>query len=189
MKRQKRKRRTDSHSVQQDRTLANRTDIAPIELIGEIADKPSAKVIALRSVRNDPLARIHAQKKITDLQYAAAREYQSLHDRSQRGRIQAMDYERPFIDGRAAGETILDGQMRATDTLRQINVALGENGLSWVTDILVTGMNLREACAKRGRFDKTYQRFAGVHLAECLDVIAAKLGMMTQPQPPISVAA
>lgn len=171
--------------------LTLNTPTALIEIVDPHAAEPGDKIITYRSLRSDPIAAIHAQDGVNDIQYDAARRMQGLYERSQIGSIQAMDCAKPKVDGGMFSDGNTDSRLKAQATLDRINAALNRRDAAWLFDILMLGLTLHDACAKRGRFaqdgtvDKEFLRYAGKHLGECLNEVAVELGLMTAPQVPV----
>ena len=72
------------------RDLPLNAEVAPIEVDDPLALEAGEKIVALRSIRNDPLARLHSHHQIDDAQYRGGRAFQHDWDRAERG-PQAVD--------------------------------------------------------------------------------------------------
>ena len=57
--------------------LLRNAEVATVEVDNPLALEPGEKIVALRSIRNDPLARLHSHRQIDEAQYQAGRAFQS----------------------------------------------------------------------------------------------------------------
>ena len=51
--------------------LLRNAEVATVEVDNPLALEPGEKIVALRSIRNDPLARLHSHRQIDEAQYQA----------------------------------------------------------------------------------------------------------------------
>ena len=72
------------------RDLPINAELAEVEVDNPLAVDPDEKIVAIRSIRNDPLGRLHAHRQIDEAQYRGGRAYQNDWERAERG-PQAMD--------------------------------------------------------------------------------------------------
>jgi hypothetical protein len=61
-------------------------DVAEVEIDNPLALDPGEKIVALRSVRSDPLGRLHSHRQIDEAQYRGGRAFQNDWERAERGR-------------------------------------------------------------------------------------------------------
>src|SRR6201994_1976210 len=87
-------------------------EVAAVEIDDPLALEPGEKIVALRSVRNDPLGRLHSHRQIDDAQYQGGRAFQNDWERAERG-PQAIDPAREYVDGAQGREPITEGQRQA----------------------------------------------------------------------------
>lgn len=96
--------------------------VAPVEV-----DDPyekGAKIVVIRSLRDDPLARLHARDQIDQAQYEAGKQYRMDWERAERG-PRAIDPSKEFVDGGCPPEPITDTQRKAVATLARMSPVLG----------------------------------------------------------------
>ena len=80
------------------RDLLRNAEVATVEVDNPLALDPGEKIVALRSIRNDPLARLHSHRQIDEAQYQAGRAFQSDWEKAERG-PRAVDPAREYVDG------------------------------------------------------------------------------------------
>ena len=56
--------------------LLRNAEVAAIEVDDPLALEPGEKIVTLRSIRNDPLARLHTHRQIDEAQYQGGRAFQ-----------------------------------------------------------------------------------------------------------------
>src|SRR3954465_11506205 len=78
--------------------LPRNAEVIAVEIDDPLALEPGEKIVVLRSVRNDPLGRLHAHHQIDDAQYRGGRAFQNDWERAERG-PQAIDPAREYVDG------------------------------------------------------------------------------------------
>ena len=78
--------------------LPRNAEVAAVEVDDPLALEPGEKIVTLRSIRNDPLARLHSHHQIDEAQYQGGRAFQHDWERAQRG-PQAVDPTREYVDG------------------------------------------------------------------------------------------
>ncbi len=78
MPRAKRRTPYDPAKVHDHRTqdLPYNAEVAAMEVDDPLALERGEKIVALRSIRNDPLGRLHAHRQIDDTQYRSGRIFQ-----------------------------------------------------------------------------------------------------------------
>jgi len=125
--------------------------IAPVEV-----DDPYAlagertKIVAVRSIRTDPLGAMHARHQIDEAQFQAGRYWQWIYERSSVGAVQAVDTSKEPVDGGSFPEPMTDGQMLAQNKLRKAAKALGQRDAKLIEDVLGHGMFIAKAAEARG---------------------------------------
>lgn len=96
--------------------------VAPIEI-----DDPyeaGAKIMSIRSLRDDPLARMHSRGQIDEAQYQAGKQYRSDWEKAERG-PRAIDPGKEYVDGGLPPEAISEPQKRAVAALARLSRVLG----------------------------------------------------------------
>ena len=102
--------------------------VAAVEIDDPMALEPGEKIVALRSIRNDPLARLHSHHQIDEAQYRGGRAFQDDWEKAERG-PRAVDPTREYVDGGQAREPITERQRRAVLRLNRIEHELGADGI------------------------------------------------------------
>src|SRR3982074_1855358 len=80
------------------RDLLRNAEVAAIEVDDPLALEPGEKIVTLRSIRNDPLARLHTHRQIDEAQYQGGRAFQNDWEKAEGG-PQAVDPTREHVDG------------------------------------------------------------------------------------------
>jgi hypothetical protein len=160
------------------RDLPLNAEVASVEVDDPLAVEPGEKIIALRSIRNDPLARLHSHHQIDDAQYRGGRAFQNDWERAERG-PQAIDPTRDYVDGGRQREAITDGQRRAVMRLNRAERELGADGSALVHDVLIHGMTMDQVGQRRGLTTQRWRDYFARRFCECLDRLALIYGFAT----------
>ena len=157
-------------------------EVAPVEVDDPLALEPGEKIVALRSIRNDPLGRLHSHRQIDDAQYRAGRAFQNDWERAERG-PQAVDPSREYVDGVQTREPVTEGQRKAVMRLNRIERELGADGSAIVHDVLVKGMTMEQLGQRRGLRSARWNDYFSRRFRECLDRLALAYGFATEKRP------
>src|SRR5438105_1436062 len=151
MARTKRKKPHNPAKVHDRRShdLPRNAEVAAVEVDDPLGLEPGDKIVTLRSIRNDPLARLHSHRQIDEAQYQSGRAFQDDWERAERG-PRAVDPTREYVDGGQAREPITEGQRRAVLRLNRAERELGADGSALVHDILIHGMAMEQVGQRRG---------------------------------------
>jgi len=163
------------------RDLPLNAEVAPIEIDDPLALEPGEKIVALRSIRNDPLARLHARGQIDEAQYQGGRAFQNDWERAERG-PQAVDPSREYVDGAQRREPVTEGQRQAVLRLNRAERELGADGSALVYDVLVQGMTMEQIGQRRGLCTQRWKDYFARRFQECLDRLALIYGFATKPR-------
>lgn len=158
--------------------LSYNAEVATVEVDDPLALEPGDKIVAFRSVRNDPLGRLHAHRQIDDSQYRGGRAFQSDCERAERG-PRAVDPTREYVDGGLPREPITEGQRQAALRLTRAEHELGADGSKLVHDVLILGMTMEQVGQRRGLCTQRWQDYFARRLKECLDRLALMYGFAT----------
>ena len=60
-------------------------EVAAVEVDDPLALEPGEKIVTLRSIRNDPLGRLHSHRQIDEAQYQGGRAFQDDWEKAERG--------------------------------------------------------------------------------------------------------
>ena len=109
------------------RELPFNAEVAEVEIDDPLALDPGERIMAVRSVRGDPLGRLHAHHQIDEAQYRGGRAFQSDWEAAERG-PQAVDPTREYVDGARSREPFTDSQRQAVLRLNRVERELGTDG-------------------------------------------------------------
>ena len=124
--------------------------VAAVEIDDPLALEPGEKIVALRSIRNDPLGRLHSHRQIDEAQYRGGRAFQDDWEKAERG-PRAVDPTHEYVDGGQAREPITERQRRAVLRLNRIERELGADGIMLVHEVLVQGLTMEQIGQRRDR--------------------------------------
>jgi hypothetical protein len=119
--------------------LPYNAEVMAVEIDDPLAIEPGEKIVALRSVRSDPLGRLHSHRQIDDAQFRGGRAFQSDWERAERG-PRAVDPTREYVDGGERREPITDAQRRAVMRLTRAERELVADGSVLVHEVLILGL-------------------------------------------------
>jgi hypothetical protein len=167
-----------------DRTaqdLPRNAEVATVEIDDPLALEPGEKITVLRSIRNDPLARLHSHHQIDEAQYRGGRAFQDDWEKAERG-PRAVDPTREYVDGGRAREPITERQRRAVLQLNRIGHELGADGIVLVHEVLVLGLTMEQIGLRRGLRGRRWKDYFSRRFQECLDRLAQTYGFAS-PKP------
>ena len=166
------------------RDLLRNADVATVEVDNPLALEPGEKIVVLRSIRDDPLGRLHARRQIDEAQYQGGRAFQNDWERAERG-PRAVDPTREYVDGGQMREPITEGQRKAVLRLNRAERELGADGSALVHDILLHGLSTEQVGQRRGLRSQRWNDFFARRLQECLDRLALIYGFTTAHPVPV----
>lgn len=166
------------------RELPRHAEVATVEVDNPLALDPGEKIVVLRSIRNDPLGRLHSHRQIDEAQFQAGRAFQSDWEKAERG-PRAVDPTRDYVDGGQGREPITESQRKAVLRLNQAERELGADGSALVHDVLVQGLTMEQVGRRRDLSTQRWQDYFSKRFRECLDRLALLYGFATEH--PISV--
>src|SRR3954462_8906756 len=173
MSRAKRRRPHDPAKVHDRRSgdLPRNAEVAAVEVADPLGLDPGDKIVTLRSIRNDPLGRMHTHRHIDEAQYQGGRAFQADWERAERG-PRAVDPTREYVDGGQMREPITEGQRKAVLRLNRAEGELGADGSALVHDVLVHGLTMAQIGEKRGLRTQRWKDYLARRFCECLDRLA-----------------
>ena len=166
------------------RDLLRNAEVAIVEIDNPLAWEAGEKIVVLRSIRNDPLARLHSHRQIDEAQYQAGRAFQGDWEKAERG-PRAVDPTREYVDGGLRRDPITEGQRRAVLRLNRIEHELGADGAALVHDVLILGMTMDQVGQRRGLLTQRWRDYLARRLQECLDRLALVYGFATPHPVPV----
>src|SRR4051794_17625024 len=159
--------------------LSRNAEVATVEVDNPLGLEPGEKIVALRSIRNDPLGRQHAHRQIDEAQYQAGRAFQNDWEKAERG-PRAVDPTREYVDGGQMREPITEGQRKAVLRLNRVERELGADGSALVHDVLVHGLTMEQIGQRRGLRTQRWRDYFARRFYECLDRLALIYGVATE---------
>ena len=154
-------------------------DLAEVEVDNPLALDRGEKIVAIRSVRSDPLGRLHSHHQIDEAQYRGGRAFQNDWERAERG-PQAIDPTREHVDGTGTREPVTESQRQAVLRLNRIERELGTDGAALVHDVLVLGLTMDEIGQRRAVRSQRWNDYFARRFRECLDRLALIYGFATE---------
>jgi hypothetical protein len=147
-----------------------------IEVDDPLGLEPGDKIVTLRSLRNDPLGKLHSHRQIDEAQF------QGGGKKAERG-PQAVDPGREYVDGGQFREPITEGQRKAVLRLNRVERELGADGSALVHEVLILGATMEQISQRRGLRGQRWLDYFARRLRECLDRLALIYGFTTQKRP------
>jgi hypothetical protein len=177
-KRNKQHRPTKVHD-RRSTDLPRNAEVAAVEVDDPLALEPGEKIVTLRSLRNDPLGRLHSHRQIDEAQFQGGRAFQDDWEKAERG-PRAVDPTREYVDGGRAREPITERQRKAVLRLNRAERELGADGSALVHEILILGMTMEQVGQRRALRGQRWIDYFARRLRECLDRLALIYGFATE---------
>jgi hypothetical protein len=165
------------------RDLPLNAEVAEVEVDNPLGLEPGEKIVALRSIRNDPLGRLHSHHQVDEVQYQGGRAFQNDWEKAERG-PQAVDPSREYVDGARTREPVTEAQRKAVLRLNRIERELGADGAALVHEVLVQGMTMEQVGQRRGLRTQRWNDYFSRRFRECLDRLALIYGFATEKKKP-----
>ena len=159
--------------------LLRNAEVAAVEVDDPLALESGEKIVTLRSIRNDPLARLHSHHQIDEAQYQGGRAFQADWEKAERG-PRAVDPTREYVDGGQMREPITESQRKAVLRLNRAERELGADGSALVHGVLILGMTLEQIGQRRGLHTQRWTDYFARRFKECLDRLALIYGFATE---------
>jgi hypothetical protein len=176
--RARRSRKAKVHD-RRSRDLPRNAEVAAVEVDDPLALEPGEKIVTLRSIRNDPLGRLHAHRLLDEAQYQGGRAFQDDWEQAERG-PQAVDPGRDYVDGVRAREPITERQRKAVLRLNRVNGELGADGSVLVHEVLILGLTMEQVGQRRALHGQRWIDYFAKRFRECLDRLALIYGFATE---------
>ncbi len=161
------------------RDLPRNAEVAAVEVDDPLGLERGEKIVTLRSIRNDPLGRMHSHRHIDEAQYQGGRAFQEDWEKAERG-PQAVDPTREYVDGARSREPITERQRKAVLRLNRAERELGADGAALVHEVLVLGMTMEQIGQRRALLGQRWIDYFARRFRECLDRLALIYGFATQ---------
>ena len=153
-------------------------EVADVEVDNPLALEPGEKIVTLRSIRNDPLARLHSHHQIDEAQFRGGRAFQDDWEKAERG-PQALDPTREYVEASPSREPITERQRKAVLRLNRTSRELGADGSALVHDVLILGLTMEQVGRRRGLSGQRWMDYFSKRFRECLDRLALTYGFAT----------
>lgn len=137
-------------------------------------------ITVLRSLRDDPLARLHDRHQIGDIQFKAGRMWQNDYEAAEIGSARGIDPAKDQVDGGRFAELNTDRRLAAAARLTKDNAKLGMIAEMLLRDVLGRGLMIKQAVEARGFTDKASLEFYGRLFRESLNTIAVMRGLVME---------
>jgi hypothetical protein len=186
-KRSKRQHKTAKVHDRRSTDLPRNAEVAAIEVDDPLGLEPGEKIVTLRSLRNDPLGRLHSHRHVDEAQYQGGRAFQDDWEKAERG-PKAVDPTREYVDGGRAREPITERQRKAVLRLNRAERELGADGSALVHEVLILGMTMEQVGQRRGLPGQRWIDYFARRFKECLDRLALLYGFATARRQAGSVA-
>jgi hypothetical protein len=177
-KRNKSQRLTKIHD-RRSRDLPRNAEVAAVEVDDPLALEPGEKIVTLRSIRNDPLGRMHSYRHLDEAQYQGGRAFQDDWEKAERG-PRAIDPTREYVDGGRTREPITERQRRAVLRLNRAERELGADGSALVHEVLILGLTMEQIAQRRELRGQRWIDYFARRFRECLDRLALIYGFATE---------
>lgn len=149
-----------------------------IEMAVEEVDDPyeaGAKIIVMRSLRDDPLQTLFAKKVIHEAQLEGGKAYMRDWETAERG-PRAIDPTKEAVDGGRLPEPFTESQRKATRRLNEANYALGQQGSALIMNVLVLRQTMKQVAENRGLSGSRWEDYFSKRLQESLTTLAEVYG-------------
>ncbi|MBC9876400.1 hypothetical protein G8O24_03450 [Bradyrhizobium sp. INPA01-394B] len=176
-RRNKSYRLTELHD-RRSRDLPFNAEVTEVDIDNPLALDSGEKITAMRSIRSDPLGRLHSHRQIDEAQYRGGRAYQNDWERAERG-PQAVDPTREYVDGTGFREPVTESQRQAVLRLNRVERELGTDGAALVHDVLVLGLTMDQIGQRRAVRTQRWNDYFARRFRECLDRLALVYGFAT----------
>jgi hypothetical protein len=155
------------------RDLGINADVAAIEVDDPYASDTGERIVVLRQLRGDPLARLHTHRQIDEAQYLAGRAYQRDWEVAERG-ARAVDPTCEAVDNSRVIDPLTDKQIRARARLAEVRRALGRKMHSVAHAVLVDGASIEAVARDNGRDGESWLKYYGRFFRDALEALAAE---------------
>ena len=137
--------------------------------------EPGARISAIRSVRDDPLADHLARGHIDEAQFLAGREFQRWFRIAESG-PQALQIAEA-VDGSPIRESLTDERLKASKWLTRCYGELGKHDSVLVHEMLINNRTARQIARSRGVSGSAWETYFARRLFQCLNDLAIVFGL------------
>jgi hypothetical protein len=145
-------------------------------------------VTVIKSLREDPIGRMHARHQISEPQFLAGRGFQECYDTAQIGEIRSVDLQKTKIDGGRFVDPLTDRRLRDAAKLRSVEAAVqrryGDVGIALARSVLGDRRPVELTARSAGAVSPAEVRSWCWLFRKILDVLAVVLGCATAARSP-----
>lgn len=146
---------------------------ASIEVDDPMGLDVGEKIVVLRQLRGDPLARLHSHHQIDDCQYTAGRCYQRDWEIAERG-ARAIDPTKEAVDGGMLPEPMTDKQASARIRIIAVRTELGRLMRPLMDGVLIQRQSIEGFTILQGRSGRRWANYYGKMFRDGLDILAVE---------------
>jgi hypothetical protein len=159
--------------------LGINAEVAAIEVDDPYATEAGERIVVLRQLRGDPLARLHTHGQIDQAQFLAGRAYQRDWEVAERG-ARAVDPTREAVDNSRVVDPLTDRQIRARARLAEIRRALGRKMHAVAHAVLIDGASIEAVARENGRDGESWLKYYGRFFRDALEALAVEYDLAGQ---------
>ena len=154
----------------------------PVERNGVIewVVPPADRITVVKSLKRDPIGKMHARKQIGDAEHDAACALQKLHDQAQLGVIKAMDPAKDYVDGGILPDPLTTLQAKARARIKAVEKRIcqshGAWGLSILNAVLIDKWPVEAAARARGAMSRREIEYWTGLFHQCLYSLGIEMG-------------
>lgn len=156
--------------------LHRQAQVIAVEVDDPYRLEPGEKIVAFKSLRDDPLERLKAKGDIEPAQYEAAKAYERDLELAEIGGVRAIDPTKEAVDGGKFVEPLTDSQRKATKRLSDAGALMGMFAESIVRGVLARNVSPAQLAIFRGFNTKREQLHYGWIFRRALDELAVFYG-------------
>lgn len=147
----------------------------------ELEANPQDKIVVVRSLRDDPLGRLHARGQLSTgddphgmVKLEAGRRWQDLYEAIEIGGARGIDTTKDVVDGgRGPTDQLTDHRLKAAKKLALADQALGQQGRWLVRAVLGQRLFVKDVAAIMGLPpNRRSTDYVADRLRECLGTLA-----------------
>lgn len=131
-----------------------------------------------KSLRDDPLGRLHARHQITDSMFAAGDYLRAMFELAGDGiSVRAMDFSKTMVDSSGWRATpVTPAQQRAAALITRAREALGAAGYQLIREVLGSRKFIEQVARERGLHSRGQVEYLGKRFRECLETLEIVCG-------------
>lgn len=156
--------------------LLRNAQVVAVEVDNPYALEPGEKIVAFRSLRDDPLERLHSRGQIDDAQRDAGKAYRKDLELAEIGGARAIDPTKEAVDGGRLPEMYSAARSKATGRLKAAGAVMGLFAESIVRAVLEDNLFPGQVAAQRGFTSDLERRHYAWIVRKALEQLAVFYG-------------